>query len=62
MWDDPIVEEVRKLRNEHAKKFHYDLQAIVADLKEQQKTSKRKFVTLPPRKPVILPKSKLKRG
>jgi hypothetical protein len=62
MWSDPIVEEVRKVRNEHAKKFNYDLQAIVADLKKQQKTSERKFVTLPPRKPVVLPKAKVKRG
>lgn len=37
MWNDPIVEEVRKIRNEHAKKFNYDLKAIAADLKRQQK-------------------------
>jgi hypothetical protein len=62
MWDDPIVEEVRKVRSEHAKKFNYDLRAIVADLKKQQKTSKREFVILPPRKPVVLPKAKVKKG
>lgn len=62
MWNDPIVEEVRKVRNEHAKKFNYDLEAIVADLKKQQKASKRKFVTLPPRKPTMLPKTKVKKG
>jgi len=43
MWNDPIVDEVRKVRDEHAKKFNYDLQAIVADLKKQQKASKRKL-------------------
>ena len=37
MWNDPIVDEVRKVRDEHAKEFNYDLQAIVADLKKQQK-------------------------
>jgi hypothetical protein len=62
MWNDPIVEEVRKVRNEHAKKFNYDLQAIAADLKKQQKASKRKFVTLPPKKPTVLPKEKVKKG
>ena len=31
MWNDPIVEEVRNVRNEHAKKFNYDLNAIAAD-------------------------------
>ena len=53
MWNDPIVEEVRTVRNEHAKKFNFDLNAIAADLKKQQKASKRKFVTLPPRKPTV---------
>jgi hypothetical protein len=62
MWNDPIVEEVRKVRDEHAEKFNYDLQAIVADLKKQQKDSKRKFVTLPPKKPAVLPKTKVKKG
>ena len=62
MWNDPIVEEVRKVRNEHAKKFNYDLSAIVADLKKQQKSSKRKFITLPPKKPTVLPKAKVKKG
>jgi len=59
MWNDPIVEEVRKVRTAHAKKFNYDLEAIVADLKKQQKASKRKFVTLPPKKPAVLPKTKV---
>jgi hypothetical protein len=58
MWNDPIVEEVRKVRNEHAKKFNYDLQAIAADLKKLQEASGRKFVTRSPRKPAALPKVK----
>ena len=62
MWNDPIVEEVRKVRNEHAEKFNYDFGAIVADLKKQQKGSKRKFITLPPKKPTVLPKAKVKKG
>lgn len=62
MWNDPIVEEVRNVRNEHAKKFNYDLNAIAADLKKQQKAGKRKFVTLPPRKPSVLPKAKIEKG
>jgi hypothetical protein len=62
MWNDPIVEQVRKVRDEHAKKFNYDLKAIVADLQKQQKASKRKFVMLPPRKPAMLPKARIKKG
>lgn len=33
MWTDPIVEETRRLREEHAKRFNYDLRAIFEDLK-----------------------------
>lgn len=49
MIKDPIVEEVRKTREAHAAKFNYDIQAIYEDLKKQEKKSKRKFVTLPPK-------------
>jgi hypothetical protein len=59
MWNDPIVEEVREVRTAHAKKFHYDLKAIAADLQKQQQADKRKIVSLPPKKPVILPKVKV---
>jgi copper oxidase (laccase) domain-containing protein len=31
MVDDPIIEEVRKIRDEYAKRFNYDLEAIAAD-------------------------------
>jgi hypothetical protein len=30
---DPIVEEVRKLREDHAARFNYDVDAIFEDLK-----------------------------
>ncbi len=49
MINDPIVEEVRKERDEHASKFNYDIQAIYEDLKKQEKKNKHKFVTLPPK-------------
>ena len=54
MLDDPIVEEVRKIRDEYAKKFNYNLDAIAADLIKQQKTSGRKLVSFPPRKPIVV--------
>ena len=47
MWVDRIVEETRKTREEHAAKFNYDLEAIYRDLKEQEKRSGRKVVSLP---------------
>ena len=37
MKKDPIVEEVRKIREAHAKKFNYDLKRICKDLKEKEK-------------------------
>lgn len=37
IWKDPIVEDTRRLKNEYASKFNYDLQAIYQDLKELEK-------------------------
>jgi hypothetical protein len=54
MLDDPIVEEVRKIRDEYAKKFNFNLDAIAADLMKQQKASGRKLVSFPPRKPIVV--------
>ncbi len=50
MQDDPIVEEVRKVREAYAAKFNYDLEAIFQDLKRQERESGRTFVSFPPRR------------
>jgi hypothetical protein len=50
MYDDPIVEEVRRVREAHAAKFKYDLEAICRDLQRQQQESKREYVRLPARR------------
>ena len=47
---DPIVEEVRKAREEHAKSFDYDLTAICADLRKQQEACGHKVVSLFPKR------------
>ena len=44
---DPIVKEVRKARDAHAQSFNYDLRAIFADIRRQQKESKRRYVSFP---------------
>ena len=36
MLADPIVEEVRRVRQEYARQFNYDLHAIAADLRRQE--------------------------
>jgi len=51
MWRDPIVDEIRKVREQHAAKFKHNLKAICRDLKEQEKRSCWKLVSLPPRRP-----------
>jgi hypothetical protein len=48
---DPIVEEVRKYRMEHTRKFRSDLAAICADLRSIQKESGHRVVRLLPGKP-----------
>jgi hypothetical protein len=48
--NDPIVDEVRRVRDDHAAKFNYDLDAIFQDIKEQEKKSGLKFVSYPPRR------------
>lgn len=50
MIDDPIVAEVREVRDRHAARFNYDLDAIYRDLKEREKTSGRSYVSYQPRR------------
>lgn len=45
MWDDPIVNEVRKARQEIAAKFNYDLDAILEDARKRQHLSGHKLVS-----------------
>ena len=42
--NDPIVDEVRRVRDAHAARFNYDLDAIFQDIKEREKKSGLKFV------------------
>ena len=41
-----IVEEIQRIREEYAKSFNYDLDAIFADLRKKQAESGREVVTL----------------
>ena len=50
MYSDPIVEQTRKLRNEYAAQFSYDLDAICKDLMERQRTSDRRLVRRLPKR------------
>ncbi len=45
MIDDPIVKEVRKIREELTAKFNYDIEAIMKDAMRRQYSSGRKLVS-----------------
>jgi hypothetical protein len=51
MSSDPIVEEIRAVRQQHAERFNYDLRAIVADLKRLEQQHSERLVSLPPKQP-----------
>ena len=46
---DPIVAEVRAVRDEYAARFGYDVSAIFRDLRARQETSGRVYVRYPAR-------------
>ncbi len=52
MYRDPIVEETRNLRESYAAELNHDINAIFADILKRQMKSKRKVVSLSPRKPI----------
>ena len=47
---DPIVAEVRAVRDEHAARFGYDVEAIFKDIRARQEASGRKYVRYPARR------------
>lgn len=47
---DPIVEEIREIRREHAERFGYDLDAICEDIRKHEAISGQRFVQLEPRR------------
>jgi len=47
---DPILEEIWKARDEHARRFNYDMKKICADLRRIEKQSGRRVVTRKPRR------------
>ena len=49
---DPIIDELRAVRDEHAARFNYDVEAIFRDIEAQQEVSGREYVRLPPRRVV----------
>ncbi len=46
MFQDEIVEEIHRIREEYSRSFNHDLKAIFADLQKQQAESGREVVSL----------------
>jgi len=49
MWQDEILDEIHKFREEHAKFFNYDLDAMFVDWQKRQAESGRQVVSLLPK-------------
>jgi hypothetical protein len=50
MFTDPIVEEVRRVREEHAKRFNYGVHAIANGLRKQEQQHPDRLVSFPPKR------------
>jgi hypothetical protein len=57
MWQDEILDEIHKIREEHAKSFNYDLDAMFADWQRRQSEDGREVVSLPPKRSPITRRS-----
>ncbi len=47
MCNDPVVEEVRRIRQEYAKQFDYDIRAIVSNLRKREQRHPERLVSFP---------------
>lgn len=51
MWKDPIVAETRELRDQYARQFAYNADAIFQDILKRQSMPGKKLVSFQPRTP-----------
>lgn len=58
VWQDEILDEVHNIREEHAKSFNYDLEAMFADWQKRQSESGREVVSLPLKRSLTTPGSR----
>jgi hypothetical protein len=49
MFQDEIVEEIHRIREEYSWSFNHDLKAIFADLQKQQAESDREVISFLPK-------------
>jgi hypothetical protein len=53
MMPDEIIDEIHQIREEHARSFNYDLDAMFADWQKRQAEDGREVVSLPPKRCLI---------
>ena len=56
MFCDPIVEEIRKHRQQYASQFNHDMDAICEDIRRKQQESGRNVVARKPKPATTKPK------
>ena len=56
-YSDPIVDEVRAVRDAIAKEFDYDIEKLSQAIKAHEAQSGRKIVRLPPKKVTVVRKA-----
>lgn len=52
---DTIVDEIRKVRDEYANRFNYDLHAMCSDLRREQELSGAEIVSFIKKNGAVLP-------
>ncbi len=57
MQSDPIVAEIRSLRERRAARFNFDIPSIVKDAQERDAAGDREIIRRPPRRPQPLAQS-----
>ncbi len=55
MWKDSVVEEIRAIRDNYARQFDYDVEAICRDLRAQEAHCGHEVVSLPPKRVQVAP-------
>jgi len=61
MWEDPIVKEIHQIREEHAAKFNYDIDAMFRDLQEKEQQSGVEYVSFAQKLPKLVKKPKTRK-
>lgn len=51
MWHDEILEEIHRIREERAKSFNYDIDAMFDYWDNKEVESDREVVSIPPKRP-----------